>query len=115
MLSIFIWVFIAIVGYIGSLVLFQAILGPDGGGRTEVLRSLYAIGIAGLLTLFEIGLLFKWKLRFQAVSVLIVSILVGGYFLLTIILFGLGYLFPQNHKTTATQRLEPIASLQAHP
>jgi len=125
MLSIFIWAFIAIVGYIGALLLFQAILGPDSGGRGEVLRSLYAIGIAGVLTLCEIIILFKWKHRFQAISVLIVSILFGGYFLLIVIAFGQEYLFPEHHKRIANQRVEPIVKTpvdkaeaqgtQAHP
>ena len=88
MLSIVVWGVIAFAGYLGAILLFQAIWGPDGGGRSELLRVLSATGIAGLLTIAQFSLLLKWKLKCQAISVLVVAVLLGGYFLLLIAAFG---------------------------
>jgi hypothetical protein len=94
LLSIVIWGIVVLIGYIGSLLLFVLILGPDTGGRSEVLRVLNATGVAGILTIGEIFLLFKWKQIFQAISVSIVALVVGGCHLWLIFAFGHEYLFP---------------------
>jgi len=94
--SIISWSVLATGVNILCLLSFVAILGKDSGGRGEVLRSLAAAGITGLLTVSVIVMFFRKGFKNVAVSMSIAAFLLGGYYFFIIMAFGWPFLFNSN-------------------